>query len=69
MKSPGDKPETFALDKVKIYDVAKKALLKECLSTAEAATFLGISHQHVVTAIKQKSKVRKNALGIVVAIR
>jgi len=53
--------------KVKIYDVEKKALIKECESICEAQRFLGItcaSHY-----LKSKHRCKKNKLGITVALR
>lgn len=66
MKSPGTNNQ-WLKRKVKIYDVEKKQLIKECESMLEAAKFLGVDNVNIY--IKYKYKCRKNKLGITVAIR
>jgi len=53
--------------KVKIYDVEKKELIKECSSINEAQKFSGV--KCISNYIKTKSKSYKNKLGKVICFR
>jgi hypothetical protein len=54
---------------VKIYDVERKLLIKECQSLKEAQEFTGVSHPYISVAIKKKWRSYKNKLGITICFR
>lgn len=54
---------------VKVYDVEKKELIGTFESFVAAAKFCGVSPGLVASAIKQKSRNKKNKLGKTICFR
>ena len=68
MRSPGTTYSHFK-KKVKMYDTEKKVLIAEFDDPQEAAKYAGMSYHYVTSAIKQKTIVSKNKLGLKLAFR